>query len=63
MNEGEEMPTFTIKGATVIEKVARAMSEAGVDVAQVLNKKGENVGVIDSATILRAMVTPSDVAA
>ncbi|WP_376876659.1 glycine betaine/L-proline ABC transporter ATP-binding protein [Albirhodobacter sp. R86504] len=63
MNEGEEMPPFTIKGATVIEKVARAMSEAGVDVAQVLNKKGENVGVIDSATILRAMVTPSDVAA
>ncbi len=62
LGTGEQMPDFIVDGYHVIEKVARGMTQAGVELAQVTNRKGERVGVIDSATILSAMVTPSDVA-
>lgn len=61
LGAGEQMPDFIVDGYHVIEKVARGMTQAGVELAQVTNRKGERVGVIDSATILSAMVTPSDV--
>lgn len=57
----EELPGLRVEGRKTLELTARTMAAAGADSAIVLNRKGEEIGVIDSRAILRAMVTPADV--
>lgn len=63
LEANEEPPQMTVPGRKTLELTARAMSEAGQDRATVLDRSGTPIGVIDAHAILRAMVTPADVAA
>ncbi|KFE35596.1 quaternary amine ABC transporter ATP-binding protein [Thioclava atlantica] len=54
-----ERPAMTVKGHTVLEKVARRMSERDERRATVLDAKGQPIGIVDMPTILTAMVTPA----
>ena len=63
LSEGEEMPALKVQGRKVLELVARDMAVAGADRAQVTGRDGATLGVIDTKTILTAIVTPSEIAA
>lgn len=59
---GEDPPALRVEGRKSLELVARKMSEAKVDRATVIDRKGAEIGVIDASAILTAMVTPAEVA-
>jgi glycine betaine/proline transport system ATP-binding protein len=61
MAEGETPPELRIEGRKVLELVAREMTAAGAQSAQVVDRKGTPIGVIDTAAIMAAMVTPATV--
>ncbi|WP_415183741.1 quaternary amine ABC transporter ATP-binding protein [Phaeovulum sp.] len=60
--EGEAPPAFKVEGSKVLERVAREMVAAGVENATVTDRKGVDIGVIESAAILSAIVTPTELA-
>ncbi|MGD9917439.1 MAG: glycine betaine/L-proline ABC transporter ATP-binding protein [Paenirhodobacter sp.] len=56
----EPAPELRVPGRLVIEKVARAMTQAGVQSATLLDRAGQEIGVVDAGAILSAMVTPAE---
>ena len=55
----EPEPEMTVPGRMVLEKIAKKMTDAGVNLAKVTDKAGHELGVIDLAAIVGAMVTPA----
>ena len=55
-----DLPPLRVRGYSVLEKVARRMAEKDARRATVLDAQGKPMGVIDMATMLTAMVTPTE---